>query len=439
MAPWSLPPIHVHVSTTARAVTPADIMPGSQSNTLPWIIAGSVVGGLLVLFSLAAAFIYLRGRKYRRLSEPAPEGLEAPTVASSTPRPMAQLKTLHLTRVPTTVTHQSAPARDPMERTRYREAMRRMPDIEEAASEAIVDSNASTPTLQTEWPEEVPLLGVPAPVGVSDSHAASSPSRSRSIPSVVSAGANSLPPVPLDPVMPKPVATLTISPLALSTMKSAEIAPRPTAPLAPATSSSVPVATMSPSPDAPTTSPASSTPAISATSTIPSSSASEEPVNEVPTIPQLALPEDGPLMNPWDHRASQILFTPADDFSHTLPSPYEDTRFATGRPDTPEPFFDYAVTPGPTSASVASVHRLSLSSAQISTNVDPLRLRKKSNTSRPLPDPRAHAQQQLSSESLQVGDRTLAVNSAPRLDQGSGMYTLPALDISSVSLNVNIK
>ena len=141
-------------------------------------------------------------------------------------------------------------------------------------------------------------------------------------------------------------------------------------------------------------------------------------------------------MNPWDHRASQILFTPADDFSHTLPSPYEDTRFATGRPDTPEPFFDYAVTPGPAPASVASVHRLSLSSAQISTKVDPLRLRKKSNPSRPLPDPRAYAQQQVPAESR---GETLAVNSAPRLDQGSAMYTLPALDISSVSLNVNIK
>ncbi len=43
---------------------------------LPWIIVASVLGGLLVAFLVAYVFIWRRGRKYRRIHETAPAGLE---------------------------------------------------------------------------------------------------------------------------------------------------------------------------------------------------------------------------------------------------------------------------------------------------------------------------------------------------------------------------
>ncbi|KAI0675295.1 aspartic peptidase domain-containing protein [Trametes maxima] len=43
---------------------------------LPWIISASVIGGLLLVFGVAYFFVWRGGRRYRRLHEPAPSGLE---------------------------------------------------------------------------------------------------------------------------------------------------------------------------------------------------------------------------------------------------------------------------------------------------------------------------------------------------------------------------
>ncbi|KAI0329449.1 acid protease [Cubamyces sp. BRFM 1775] len=43
---------------------------------LPWIVCASILGGLLLAFGVAYFFIWRSGRRYRRLHEPAPSGLD---------------------------------------------------------------------------------------------------------------------------------------------------------------------------------------------------------------------------------------------------------------------------------------------------------------------------------------------------------------------------
>ncbi|KAI0743535.1 hypothetical protein C8Q80DRAFT_845191 [Daedaleopsis nitida] len=117
-APLSIEDPVPHLS--ARAVEAADTSQASED--LPYIIAGCVIGGLLVLFALAAAIIYLRGRKYRGLDKPAPEGLRFEPGDTK-----AQRKTLVISRAAAD-TFSNPPLRDPMEKTKYGQATRRKSD-----------------------------------------------------------------------------------------------------------------------------------------------------------------------------------------------------------------------------------------------------------------------------------------------------------------------
>lgn len=56
--------------------TSAGVKAPGRMPYLPWIIVASVLGGLLVAFLVAYVFIWRRGRKYRRVHENAPSGLE---------------------------------------------------------------------------------------------------------------------------------------------------------------------------------------------------------------------------------------------------------------------------------------------------------------------------------------------------------------------------
>lgn len=56
--------------------TSAGVKAPGRMPYLPWIIVASVLGGLLFAFLVAYVFIWRRGRKYRRVHENAPSGLE---------------------------------------------------------------------------------------------------------------------------------------------------------------------------------------------------------------------------------------------------------------------------------------------------------------------------------------------------------------------------
>lgn len=63
-------------ATESEEDTSAGVKAPGRMPYLPWIIVASVLGGLLVAFMGAYVFIWGRGRRYRRVHENAPSGLE---------------------------------------------------------------------------------------------------------------------------------------------------------------------------------------------------------------------------------------------------------------------------------------------------------------------------------------------------------------------------
>ncbi|KAI0780062.1 hypothetical protein C8Q74DRAFT_1262905 [Fomes fomentarius] len=260
-----------------------------MKRAMPWIIAGSVIGGLLVAFALAAAaFIFVQGRKYRSLHAPAPEGVSTMEYTGTSRPLMAGLKTLELVRTSAGTPPRPSLERDPMKRTKYREAIRlkreEVGDFMPRRGRTLDSIDQQASLVQNAEP----------PAGLLPPGPDISPRIAAFKSATVTPGSMSA-----EPVVPAPT-TLFASPPAYSARSV------PAASIVSPDSSASPV---SPAPSAPIT------PSESGSDTESSSSA--------PSVSKLVIPQntDGSLPNPCgDHTSELPLLTPAED--KPLPSPY---------------------------------------------------------------------------------------------------------------------
>ncbi|KAI0706825.1 hypothetical protein C8T65DRAFT_223336 [Cerioporus squamosus] len=267
-------------SIRARTVFRRDGGPAeSQSWFLrdaPWIIIG---GGLLVLFIVSALIIWFRGRKYRDLDEPAPDGMQELRQEPANPTTqIPAMKVLRMTQGRVTPPRNS---QESTESSEYRDALRRKVEVGDLMPSRMQQTslgatsrthNAAPPAMATEpLPAEVPKLPPPT-----------APTASASSPPMVSS---------------------KLIPASRPTASSARSSPSP-----PPSGVAPPLRAMS----------------------------------KTPPIPKITVPDDKPLPNPYAIRDSRmgsvILATPADD--HHLPNPYLDSMdgHSPARADTPEPF-----------------------------------------------------------------------------------------------------
>lgn len=341
-------------------------------------------------FALAAAFIFVQGRKYRSLHAPAPEGVSTMEHTGTSRPSMAELKILELQVVRTSAGTPPRPSleRDPMKRTKYREAIRLK---REEVGDLMLRRGRTTDSIDHKASlvqNAEPPAGFPPPVPGSPPRIAAFKS------ATVTPGS-----VSAEPVVPAPTTLFASPPAYVATHVPAILA----------ASIVSPDSSTSPSPSAPITRPS-------------GSSSDMESSSSAPSVSKLAIPQntDTSLPNPWgDHTSELPLLTPAED--KPLPSPYAQSVVATlsspARADTPDPYSG-----------------LRISSPSVS-SIPPLRVQKQSSMSRVLPNP--HMYNRTPSQDRQGSTSStfdMAMNS-----RGSALYTLPALDFSYASLQMSMK